>query len=60
MPPPAVDEATGCGSIGGEVEMRKSTAAIVGVTVVVAAVGILAATHYFQNFEVDTFDWAGN
>ena len=31
---------------------------VVGI-VLVAAIQVLAATHYFQGFETDSFDWGG-
>jgi len=32
---------------------------VAGIVLVLAAIPILAATHYFQGFEVDNFDWSG-
>lgn len=32
---------------------------VVGTILVLAAIPVLAATHYFQGFEIDTFDWTG-
>jgi len=33
--------------------------AAAGIVLVLAAIPVLAATHYFQGFETDTFDWSG-
>jgi hypothetical protein len=30
-----------------------------GIVLILAAIPVLAATHYFQGFETDTFDWSG-
>jgi hypothetical protein len=30
-----------------------------GIVLILAAIPVLAATHYFQGFETDTFDWTG-
>ena len=32
---------------------------VAGIVLVLAAIPVLAATHYFQGFETDTFDWTG-
>jgi hypothetical protein len=32
---------------------------VAGVVLVLAAIPVLAAIHYFQGFETDTFDWSG-
>jgi hypothetical protein len=32
---------------------------VAGIVLVLAAIPVLAATHYFQGFEIDTFDWSG-
>lgn len=32
---------------------------VAGVVLVLAAIPLLAAIHYFQGFETDTFDWSG-
>ena len=40
--------------------MKTKTVRMIGSSVaVLAAIPILAATHYFQGFEIDTFDWSG-
>jgi hypothetical protein len=32
---------------------------VVGIVVVLSAIQVLAATHYFQGFETDIYDWSG-
>jgi hypothetical protein len=32
---------------------------VAGIVLVLAAISVLAATTYFQGFEIDTFDWSG-
>ena len=32
---------------------------VAGIVLVLAAIPVLAATHYFQGFETDIFDWSG-
>jgi hypothetical protein len=32
---------------------------VVGIVLVLSAIQVLAATHYFQGFETDTYDWSG-
>ena len=40
--------------------MKKITvSAFAGIVLVLAAVPVLAAIHYFQGFETDTYDWSG-
>ena len=40
--------------------MKKKTAALtIGGVALAATIQVLAATHYFQGFETDTFDWNG-
>lgn len=40
--------------------MKKiSLTTVAGIVMVLAAISVLAATHYFQGFEIDTYDWSG-
>jgi hypothetical protein len=39
--------------------MKKIATLTAAVVVLVAAIQVLAATHYFQDFETDTADWSG-
>lgn len=39
--------------------MRKTILLVAGMLLVLAAIPVLAAIHYFQGFEIDTFDWGG-
>src|SRR5690348_12149919 len=39
--------------------MKKTAVLTAAAIVLMAAIRVLAATHYFQGFEVDTNDWAG-
>ena len=39
--------------------MKKFVVPTAGIVLVLAAIPALAATHYFQGFETDTFDWTG-
>ena len=39
--------------------MKKIAVLTVGGIVLVATIQVLAATHYFQGFETDTYDWSG-
>ena len=38
--------------------MKKRTT-MIAVTAILVAIPVLAAIHYFQGFEIDTFDWSG-
>ena len=38
--------------------MKKTALLTTAACVLVAAIGVLAATHYFQGFETDTYDWS--
>ena len=39
--------------------MKKIAVLTVGGIALVATIQVLAATHYFQGFETDTYDWSG-
>ena len=39
--------------------MKKIAVLTVGGVALVATIQILAATHYFQGFETDIYDWSG-
>src|ERR1019366_3229555 len=39
--------------------MKKIAVLTVAGIALVAAIQVLAATHYFQGFETDTYDWSG-